>query len=894
MLRQDKLTPLRAALAYALVAALWIVASDRLLAHWHQGSASTEPWLASLKGLLFVLCTAGALYGLLARQRHLAERDAALLAVEHERSERRRRYFTTQSAINRILVCDLPRPQIARAICVALLDPGQLAYAWIGRLDAAGDRVATVGEAGTDSVRRHLDAHPDLEQRCQQRLIAVATRGEVEVGPSLLGAIPDQPALLSCALLPFRTANGETFLIAAGARENNFFTGENLVLVRQLAEDLRHGFNVVAEREARAAVQVALRESEIRYRMLAEHSHDVIWTMGLDGTLHFASPSVRALLGYSVDEILQRPFPSCFTPASARRLAFELGRARAHFEQTGQLPTLVLELEHLRRDGTSVWTELVTTDFNPEDRETPLLLGVTRNIEQRRQAEHALTHQAARYRHLLDIATESIYILDASGLLLEANDSFLRQRGLDRSRLGGLRIEDWETPSAGGSAGLLATLGSEAVTFEAHHCRADGTVFAVEVCARRVELDGRPHLYCSARDITERRASEQQALRAQRLESVGLLASGIAHDLNNVLTPILLSVDILGLRYRTAEDREILAPVEAAARRGSTIVQQILTFARGAEGERVTIEPLLLLKELMHLIRETFPRNITHRLELAPGTNPVVGDPTQLHQVLLNLAVNARDAMPQGGTLTLRVRNEIFTEARVQHVPGSRPGNFVCFNVIDTGTGIAPAVLDHLFEPFFTTKPRGKGTGLGLSTVHGLVRGHGGFVQVLSEVGKGAEFRVYIPQTEKAAATVAAPLAKLRPAGDGTVVLVVDDEEAIVTVVAAILKRHGYLVARAPDGDAALGLLRGQPGRVQAIITGVMMPRMDGIRLTEEVRRLRPDLPIIVMSGLIEPDQDSENRKRLRDLGVTTFVGKPCSESELLDALDHTLHATAV
>ncbi len=893
MLRQDKLTPLRAALAYALIAALWIVVSDRLLAVWLHGAEDTEHWIGSVKGIFFVVCTAGALFGLLARQKRLAERDAALLADEHERSERRRRYFTTQSAINGHLVRDLPRPEIARAICGALLDPGQFAYAWIGRHDPAGNRIVAVGEAGTESVRRHLAAHPDLEQRCAQRLVAVATRGEVEVGPSILGPIPGSDALLSCALLPFRTAQGETFVIAAGACEPNFFTGENLVLVRQLADDLRHGFDVVAEREARTAVQQALRESESRYRMLAEHSHDVIWTFGLDGTLRFVSPSVRPLLGYSVDEILPRPFPSCFTPASARRITFELGRARAHFEQTGQLPTLVLELEHLRRDGTTVWTELVTTDFNPLDRTTPLLLGVTRNIEQRRQAENALTHQAARYRHLLDIATEGIYILDPAGRLLEANESFLRQRGLDRTRLGGLRVEDWEIAGDGGSATQLATIGTDMVTFEARHRRTDGTVFAVEVCARRVELDGLPHLYCSARDITERRASEQQALRAQRLESVGLLASGIAHDLNNVLTPILLSVDILGLRYRSAEDREVLAPVEAAARRGSTIVQQILTFARGAEGERVVIEPMLLLKELMHLIRETFPRNITHRLELAPGTKSVLGDPTQLHQVLLNLAVNARDAMPEGGTLTVRVRNEIFTDTRVQHVPGSRPGHFVCFSVIDTGTGIAPAVLDHLFEPFFTTKPRGKGTGLGLSTVHGLVRGHGGFVQVLSEVGKGAEFRVFIPQAEKTVSVVAAPAVRPHSAGAGLGVLVVDDEEAIVAVVAAILKRHGYQVHRAPDGAAALESLAALGNRIQAVITDVMMPRLDGIRLTEETRRLRPGLPIIVMSGLIEPDQDTENRKRLRDLGVTTFVGKPCSESELLDALDRTLHAAA-
>lgn len=512
-----------------------------------------------------------------------------------------------------------------------------------------------------------------------------------------------------------------------------------------------------------------------------------------------------------------------------------------------------------------------------------------------RASEQALAAEAARSHALLDISVDGIHILDSDGRLIDANDTFLRQRGYTREHLARLRITDWNAEADGDELRRrLAAIGPTPRFIETRHRRQDGSVFDVEIVTVALHLESRRVICASARDITDRRTMEQQLLRAQRLESIGLIASGIAHDLNNVLTPILLSTGLLEIRYGAPEDHALLDAIESAARRGSSIVQQILTFARGAEGQRVAIEPPILLKELSHLIRETFPRNIVHRLDIAPDARPISGDPTQLHQVFLNLAVNARDAMPQGGTLTFAVQNREVAANTVRAIPPVRPGGYVCITVSDTGTGMTPEVLDHLFEPFFTTKPRGRGTGLGLSTVHGLVRSHGGFVEVASELGHGSAFRVFLPAaTGTGAAVGPARSATPRALGCGRHVLVVDDEPAILAVADSVLRRHGFVPVTASDGHEALAAFESLGGRVVLVIADVMMPKFDGVRLAAEIRQRHRTLPIIAMSGLIAPTPDDDNRRQLHQLGVTTILDKPYGERELLRAVENALEATA-
>lgn len=892
MLFQVTYTPRKIAAGYAAASTVWIVTTDALArVYAHASPFAFE--LGVLKGLLFVAVTTAALYSLLVRYHAQMMAVSLALARASARSEQARRLHATLSAANRHILQATDGSTLAQTICDDLAGPGGFPFAWIGRIEAGGRRCVMHAQTGTV----HL---PAIDLTCAVRFEQAALRGEPclchndqDAEGCTMAAVVRRHGLPSCTTVPFRDDRGNRLLLIVCSADRDFFSAENIALLTQLAGDIEHGFEVVAARAARIAAEAALRASETRYRLLAENGQDVIWTMTARGRLSYVSPSITRLLGYTPEEFLRLQPRDYVCAGSLHQARLELARARVALTRGIHIPDTVAEAELVRRDGSTVWAEITITGIHDDAGRAIGILGDARDIAKRRQVEQALVREAVHNRALLNVSADGICVIDSQGRIVEANESFYRQVSRTRAKSSSLRIQDIE--AAMGEPEIFAKIEQarkQPVTFETLHRMPDGTKLAVEVSAVGVELEGRQLTYCSIRDITERKALETRFLRAQRLESVGLISSGIAHDLNNVLAPIMLSVGLLRTRYRTAEDFQLLEPIEASVRRGSGIVQQILTFARGADGERVTIEPRILFKELGNLMRETFPRNLTHRLEIASNTRPVTGDPTQLHQVLLNLAVNARDAMPDGGTLTLRVRNEHFDEETARVIPGAQPGDYVCLTVADTGTGIPPDILEHLFEPFFTTKPRGRGTGLGLSTVHGLVRSHGGFVDVISVLGRGSQFRVFLPaSTAIAAAPVNDPPPVRRRTGGGRHVLIVDDEEPILAVATSLLRRQEFSVLAASDGNEALELFRRHADQVTLLLTDLMMPRMDGVRLSQEIRRLRPDLPIVVMSGLTPLASESDNRDRLRALGVTTILTKPYTEAQLLDAVDQALVA---
>jgi len=395
------------------------------------------------------------------------------------------------------------------------------------------------------------------------------------------------------------------------------------------------------------------------------------------------------------------------------------------------------------------------------------------------------------------------------------------------------------------------------------------------------------HYVAIKQDMTERKALEKQLARAQRLESIGMLASGIAHDLNNIFAPILLSLELLKLKYPTADARKTLEMIEGAGQRGAGIVRQVLTFARGIDGERTPVQPKYIVKEAAQILSETLPRNIRIETEVAQDLPPVMGDATQLHQVLLNLAINARDAMPAGGRLVLGAKTVQVDAARALHNPPLKPGLCVALTVSDTGSGIPPEVLEHIFEPFYTTKPLGKGTGLGLSTVYGILRSHGGAAEVATKLGVGTVFTVLLPALATPAGKVdSRPPMDTPLDGAGRRVLAVDDEEPIRLITLHTLQRHGFAVEVANDGAEALAIFRGDPSRFAIVITDLMMPRMNGRKLAQEIRRLAPSLPIIASSGLSEESAEpGGGESSLTALGVRTLLRKPYTEAELLAAM---------
>jgi two-component system cell cycle sensor histidine kinase/response regulator CckA len=391
--------------------------------------------------------------------------------------------------------------------------------------------------------------------------------------------------------------------------------------------------------------------------------------------------------------------------------------------------------------------------------------------------------------------------------------------------------------------------------------------------------DGHPQaIFVINTDITEKKKLEAQYLHAQRLESIGTLASGIAHDLNNVLSPILMAIQLLQIRCTDEDSQRLLSVLQANTERGAEMVKQVLSFARGAPGERIALQLKHLIREMVKTLKSTFPKSIEIKVSPAEGLRSVAGDATQLHQVLMNLCVNARDAMPFGGKLTIEAENIDIDETYARMNIDAKPGSYVLITVSDTGVGIPAEIIDKIFDPFFTTKETGKGTGLGLSTVIGIVKNHGGFVNVYSEVGKETRFRVYLPVADTGQLGQAEELRKEVHCGHGELILVVDDEAAIREIAKQTLENYGYSVLTANDGAEAVALYAEHKDEIRAVLTDTMMPYMDGPATIRALYRLNPRVKVIATSGLDANADPVETA----GAGVKAFLSKPFTAEKLL------------
>lgn len=385
-------------------------------------------------------------------------------------------------------------------------------------------------------------------------------------------------------------------------------------------------------------------------------------------------------------------------------------------------------------------------------------------------------------------------------------------------------------------------------------------------------------------DITERKKVEEQLLRAQRMESLGTLAGGIAHDLNNALTPIMMSIELLKLHEQDALRLGVLATIENSARRGADMVRQVLSFSRGVEGQRVEVQAGHLLKGIEKIANETFHKNIRVSSDIPANLWIVLGDPTQIHQMLLNLCVNARDAMPNGGTLKLSAGNLILDEQCAAMIAGAKPGPYLFIELEDSGTGMPPEVIDRIFEPFFTTKELGKGTGLGLSSALAIIKSHQGFIRVSSELDKGSKFQVYLPAQIVEGASMPPPLQNEMPHGNGELVLLIEDEEPVRHITGQTLESFGYRVLPAADGVEASTLYATHKDQISVVLTDMMMPVMDGPATIQVLMRMNPRVRIIAASGLSVKDMVA----RAANAGVTHFIPKPYTAETLLRML-HTV-----
>ena len=430
--------------------------------------------------------------------------------------------------------------------------------------------------------------------------------------------------------------------------------------------------------------------------------------------------------------------------------------------------------------------------------------------------------------------------------------------------------------------------GDSIASLETSWLRNDGRVIEVSVTVSPIRDSSGAVVGASmmARDVSDQKKLERQFLRAQRLESIGTLAGGIAHDLNNVLAPIMLSLEMLRMTVPDASSRELLDTIQMSAQHGADLVRQVLTFARGVDGERREVRVTHLVRDVERTARDTFLKNIDVRTAVAPDLWRVVGDATQLQQVLINLCVNARDAMPYGGTLTIAAENITLDAQDAALRIDAIPGPYVLVRIADTGTGITPDDLERIFDPFFTTKALGSGTGLGLSTSLAIVKSHGGFVRVYSEPGNGSTFSVYLPARTHVVSEVVDTVVEL-PRGHGELVLVVDDEPSVRLITQKTLEAFGYRVVVATDGADALAMYARRGDEIAVVLTDMMMPIMDGSATIRVLRKLNPAVRIIAASGLTNGEHGVD-----AGLGIAHFLPKPYRADALLTALNACLHYT--
>jgi PAS domain S-box-containing protein len=632
----------------------------------------------------------------------------------------------------------------------------------------------------------------------------------------------------------------------------------------------------------------ALRQSEERFRGMFEHASIGIVMFGPDLRIQRANPTYARMIETTESELIGRDVRELTHPDDVPRHAALAARL-----MTGEVDHYVIEQRYVLASGRTTWGRVSISAVRDADGEIASLVGMKEDITDQRAAtqqladDHTLRELAGRVGRLggwsFTLEDDTVYWSDVVCSILAM------PRGMKTS------------PEIAFAFYAPESRAMVQDAFEA--CVTNGTSFDLEAQLisaaqerRWARVIGQPRyrpdgsidaIQGAMQDITEQKTLELQFLRSQRLESVGILAGGIAHDLNNVLAPILMSIDLLRMDETDPERLAILAGVESSAQRGADMVRQVLTFARGAEGRRISVQVRHIVREVEKIVRDTFPKNIMLRTDVPGELWPVTGDPTQLHQVMVNLAVNARDAMPCGGTLSVALREVMVTEQEAALESRAKPGAYVVLEVADTGTGIPAQVMERIFDPFFTTKETGKGTGLGLSTSASIVKSHDGFMAVESTVGKGSTFRVFLPADTEAITGPRDAIAPTAKRGLGELILVVDDEPAVRVITKRALERLGYRVLTAGDGAEAISQFAAHRDEVALVITDMMMPVMDGSTLIEMLVRMEHSVRIVAVSGVVSALREVEEQAG-RD-NVRGFLQKPYSTDILLASIREAL-----
>ena len=664
-------------------------------------------------------------------------------------------------------------------------------------------------------------------------------------------------------------------------RWERFFTFTGAIA--RSSDDESLAFVTINDVTERRIAEDQLREAHAQLREFLDHSPAVLYALKIDGEKivpRLVSENITRLLGYEKEETLSLEWWTEQIHPEDR------ARAEAGMSEALSRGTSRTEYRVRRKAGSYNWVEDTKRLVRDASGRPAELVGATLDINERRQAQDELRESERRFRDMLGNLDLIAMMLDADARIIYCNDYLVQLSGWRREELLGKNWLETFVPREA-SVDLHAAFASllcDAPQFW-HH---ENEVTTRSGKRRLIRWNNSLLRSASGKvigtasigeDVTDQKNLEKQMLRAQRLESLGVLAGGIAHDMNNMLMPILMGVTLLRKFEPSERSLKAIENIEQSVRRGRDLVNQVLLFARGTDTARKPVNLNEVVREVAAIITHTFPKDITVEISIPADLAHVTADSTQLTQVLLNFCVNARDAMPGGGEISISAaKTEISEQYAIAH-GGTSAGPYVVLTVSDTGEGIPSEIIDRIFDPFFTTKEVGKGTGIGLSTVQGIVGSHGGFITVESFVGAGSTFNVHLPAEAAGLGRVPVventePLA----GGHGELIMVVDDDASVLLITKRALEAFGYRVITAADGAQAIGLFSPRHSEIAAVVTDMVMPVMDGPTLVAALQSIDPSVRVVATTGGGSPAY----QRKLAKAGVRQILHKPYTADDLL------------
>jgi PAS domain S-box-containing protein len=699
---------------------------------------------------------------------------------------------------------------------------------------------------------------PEVQQRATERMAKMREGDDIRAEEWVITAKSGEKKPLSISTSIVKKEDGKVYVLA-------------------VMRDIAH----------RKLMEQALKESERKYRLLADNVRDIIWTRDMNLRLTYTSPSIMEQQGYTVEEAMARTPEETWSQDSLelvqKALAEELKIEKKEKKNLSRSRTLEIEVKC--KDGSTIWTEAKMSFLRDQSGRPTGIIGVTRNISDRKQTEEALRESEEKYRTVLEANPDPVVVYDIEGKVIYFNPAFTRVFGWTLAERLGNKMDVFVPEEAWKETKMMiekVLAGERFSNIETLRYNKKGDKIPVSVSGAiyKDKNDNPIGSVINLRDISHQKKLEAQLQQAQKMEAIGTMAGGIAHDFNNILSSVIGYTELaLDGEKRGTSQYQNLQEVLSAGNRAKDLVKQILTFSRQVDQKQKPIQVKPLVKEALRLLRASIPSTVEIEQNLQSDTL-VMGDPTQIHQILMNLCTNAAHAMEDnGGLLTVSLLDAELDSDFISNRPGLKPGQYITLTVTDTGHGISPDVMEKIFDPFFTTKEKGKGTGLGLSVVHGIVRSHGGEIYVYSEPGKGSTFKVCLPAIKG----LFKPEERAeRPIPTGTErILFIDDEPVITNLGKQTLESLGYDVVARNSSIEALELFKEKKDHFDLVITDMTMPHMTGEKLAEKLMQIRPDIPVILCTGF---SLMIDEQKAL-DMGIRALISKPILKRQIAEAI---------